>query len=413
MKHFVLFLLLFMPFSALASEKYDINTPFLDKEYCEEEKDKFEKEKIFKTLDFLYKEKKDGIDLHIKTEERTYILPMFFAFNSTKRSGGISVLSGNLFKKGEEIFVSLGSSRETFYSQNEFFLGKNTFSLDYTKLNYNQNFYEDGWSSLPGIFTSADNTAKHPNTFIGKIRTKEEELSFSYTRKISNLWQFSITPEYQYYLYQNHLLDSGNHSNISFALKYADDININTDMNTLEKVSSNKKEYILKDLNHIKNGKLVKLSYTYGSNLTASDYKIQKLSLSSAYLLEFKKHNRLALFAKAAHAFQAPFSNQIVSSDLLFGLGIYDRQQRGKSGFSFGTSFTYLILRNQTGILSLIPFYEQAYVNSQNNDYTPHSGIGLILTYQIWNLHLPISLNFTHNLNDSKQHFGIKIGGRF
>lgn len=61
MKHFVLFLLLFMPFSALASEKHDINTPFFDEKYYEEEKDKLEKEKIFKNLDFLYKEKKTAL----------------------------------------------------------------------------------------------------------------------------------------------------------------------------------------------------------------------------------------------------------------------------------------------------------------------------------------------------------------
>jgi len=130
-------------------------------------------------------------------------------------------------------------------------------------------------------------------------------------------------------------------------------------------------------------------------------------------LWELKQHHRLALFAKAQHVFAAPFSNQVQSSDLLFGLGIYDREQVGKTGVSGGVSFTYFLLRNKVGLLSLMPFYEQAYVSSQAGGYQPHSGIGAILGYRFWFIELPLSLNFTHNLNDGSHHVGVKIGGHF
>ena len=266
---------------------------------------------------------------------------------------------------------------------------------------------------MPGVYISDDDTNKYNENLLAEVKTKKDSFSFSYTRKISNLWQFSITPQYEYYFYQDHILDSGKHNNISFAFGYTDDIDINTNMNALTRIDRRKKEYFLKNLAHIKQSKMLDLSYTAGGTWTDSDYKIQKLSLSGTYLWEFKEHHRFALFAKGIKAFKVPFSNQVESSDLFFGLGIYDREQRGKAGLSFGLSFDYFILKNQVGFLSLMPFYEQAYIKTLENNYNPHSGVGGILTYQFWNISMPISFNYTHNLNDSSHHFGIRIGGHF
>ena len=374
-------------------------------------KEHLENLKIFKTLDFLYEKKKDGIDIHIKADDKSYAMPMLFAFSSTKRAFGVSLESGNIFKHGEEFSTSIGTSKQNIYNHNKFTLGKNSFYLDFNNLNFNQRFYANGWSSMPGVYVSDDDTNKYNQNLLGEIKTKKDSISFSYARRISNLWQFSITPQYEYYFYQNHALDSGKHNNLSLAIEYTDDIDININMNALTRVNRKSKEYMLKTLPRIKQSKMFNLSYTNGGKWIGSDWEIQKLSLGGTYLWELKKHHRLALFAKGIKAFKTPFSNQVESSDLLFGLGIYDREQRGKAGFSFGLSFDYFVLKNQVGFLSLMPFYEQAYIKTLENDYNPHSGIGGILTYQFWGIYLPISLNYTHNLNDSSHHFGIRIGG--
>lgn len=376
-------------------------------------KEKLENLKMFKTLDFLYEKKKDGIDIHIKADDKSYAIPMLFAFSSTKRAFGVSLESGNIFKRGEELSISLGTSKKNFYTNSNFNIGKNNFYIDFNNLNFNQRFYENGWSSMPGIYISDDDTNKYNENLLDEVKTKKDSFSFSYARKISNLWQISLAPQYEYYFYKNHALDSGKHNNITLAVEYTDDIDININMNALTRVNRRKKEYMLKDLPHIKQSKMLNLSYTAGGTWMGSDYEIQKLSLSATYLWELKKHHRLALFARGVKTFKAPFSNLVESSDLLFGLGIYDREQRGKAGFSFGISFDYFILKNQVGFLSLMPFYEQAYIKTMENDYTEHSGIGGILTYQFWGIYMPISFNFTHNLNDSSQHIGIRIGGHF
>jgi hypothetical protein len=158
---------------------------------------------------------------------------------------------------------------------------------------------------------------------------------------------------------------------------------------------------------------LAEISYTTGGRWTGSDYHINKIALGGELLWELKSRHLITLFAKAQRALDAPFSNQIESSDLLFGMGIYDREQRGKGGISTGVSATYFFIRNKTGLLSLTPFYELAYITSGGNSYSPHSGVGAELTYHLWRFPLPMSINFTQNVDDGTHHIGFKVGGRF
>ena len=94
-------------------------------------------------------------------------------------------------------------------------------------------------------------------------------------------------------------------------------------------------------------------------------------------------------------------------------MGIYDRQQRGKGGVSGGLAFTYFLVRNKDFLLGLTPFYEQAYVTSGGGVYNSHSGAGAGITFRWWPVHLPVTLIFTRNLDDSVHHFGFKVGRKF
>ena len=236
---------------------------------------------------------------------------------------------------------------------------------------------------------------------------------FTYSRRLSRVWSVSITPQYEYYSYKSPLLDSGNHSHVSFGVSYSDDIRSGMNMGALSGIGWSDKQHALRDLPRVRVGKLAQATYTAGGDWSGSDYTIQKLSLGGGYMWEFKTRHMLAVFAKMQRAFEAPFSNRIRSGDLLFGMGIYDREQRGKTGMSAGISFTYFILRNQTGLLSLMPFYEQAYISSGGHSYELHSGAGATLAYRFWRFPLPFGLNFTKNLNDGSHHIGFKVGGHF
>ena len=369
--------------------------------------------RVFKTLQFIEKERKDGVDIHIKADDRSYVFPMVFALSGKKRAAGVSLASGNLFKQGESGFLFLGGGRDGFATHGGFSLGDHAVYAGYSHQNFEQRFYEKGWMSSPNIFSSADDKDNHNSTLLGQVRGKQDDLTISYQYRFSGLWSFSVAPQYEYYSYKHHWLDSGNHSNISFGLHYADDIRPGLNMGALAGVGLSDKAHALRDLPRVRVGKLADAVYTVGGSWTGSDYNIQKLSLNTAFLWEFKARHMLAVFAKMQRAFEAPFSNKIRSGDLLFGMGIYDREQRGKTGVSAGVSFTYFILRNQTGLLSLMPFYEQAYIEASGHSYQPHSGVGATLTYRLWRFPLPVGLNFTQNLNDGSHHVGVRVGGHF
>jgi hypothetical protein len=369
--------------------------------------------RVFKTLEFIEKERKKSVDIHIKADDRSYVFPMAFAMSGKKRSAGLSLASGNLFKQGETIFLFAGGGRDGFATHGGLSLGNDFFYLGYQHLNFEQSFYENRWTSVPSIFSAADDKDKYLSSRIGKIHGRQDTLQFTYRHKFSSVWSFSVTPEYEYYYYKDGALDSGKHSHISLAMQYADDIRPDLNMGALSGIGLSDKAQALRNLPQVRMGKLAEISYTAGGHWSGSEYDIQKLSLGAGLLWELKTRHMLALYAKAQRAFSAPFSNRIESSDLLFGLGIYDREQRGKGGVSGGVSFTYFILRNQLGLLSFTPFYEVAYITSGGNSYLPHSGVGATLTYRLWRFPLPISVNFTQNVDDGTQHIGVKLGGRF
>ena len=116
--------------------------------------------------------------------------------------------------------------------------------------------------------------------------------------------------------------------------------------------------------------------------------------------------------ARAQDAFKASFSDEIVSTDLLSGMGRYDRQIRGSRGAGTAASFIYYLLRNDTGLLSIAPFYEIAYVYA-GGGYRPHSGTGGTLSYKLWRFPFPVGINYTRNLQDGSDQVGFVIGGTF
>lgn len=385
---------------------------FTEKEYQKAQAD-LHKLRVFKTLEFIEKKRKDGVDIHIKADDRSYVFPMAFAMSGKKRSAGVSLASGNLFKQGESAFFFLGGGRDGFATHGGFMLGEDSFFLGYSHVNFEQSFYEGGWTSSPGVFGAADDKGNHDKFLLGTIHGKQDDLTFTYRRKFSSVWSVFITPQYEYYWYKNRALDTGKHSHLSFGFQYADDIRPGMNMGALSGIGLSDKAHALRDLPRVRTGKLAEISYTTGGHWSGSDYNIQKLSLGGGLMWELKGRHILAVFVKGQRAFNAPFSNLIRSGDLLFGMGIYDREQRGSTGVSGGVSFTYFILRNQTGLLSLMPFYEQAYIRAVGSSYQPHAGAGATLTYRLWRFPLPLSLNFTHNLNDGSHHVGFKVGGHF
>lgn len=385
---------------------------FSQQEYDKAQQD-LEKTDLFRTVKFWETKHDDGVDIHIKTEDHRYIMPMLFGLSGNKHAVGVSVLGRNVFGRGESAYLFMGGGRDGFDTHGELDTAKALYAMGYRHINFTQRFYKNGWVSHREIFSSADDKNKHNEALLGDIRGRQDDFFITYQYRFSSVWSASVSPEYEYYEYKNHALDTGNHSHITFGLQYTDDIRPGINMETLIALEHLDKKEMLQDLPRVHVGKLAEISYTAGGDWSGSDYNIDKLAVGGAYLWELKTRHLIALFAKAQRAFDAPFSSQISSSDLLFGLGIYDREQRGKGGVSAGISFTYFALRNHAGILGITPFFEQAYITSGGNSYQPHSGVGVAAGYRFWKIPVPIGISFTHNLNDGSHHVSCKVGGKF
>ena len=295
---------------------------FTEKEY-QKAQDDLHRLRVFKTLEFIEEKRKHGVDIHIKADDRSYVFPMAFAMSGKKRSAGLSLASGNILKQGETALFFIGGGRDGFATHGGLFLGNDSFFASYSHIDFEQSFYENGWMSAPGIFSAADDRGNYNRFLLGTVKGKQDDFSFTYRRKFSSVWSVFITPQYEYYRYQDGVLDSGNHSHVSFGFQYADDIRPDMNMGALSGIGLSDKAQALRDLSRVRTGKLAQISYVAGGHWTGSDYNIDKLLVGGGYMWEFKNRNMLAMFVKAQRAFDAPFSNLIRSGDLLFGMGIY------------------------------------------------------------------------------------------
>lgn len=167
----------------------------------------------------------------------------------------------------------------------------------------------------------------------------------------------------------------------------------------------------LKDLPRVKYGYSLTAAYTKGGSWSGADDNISKISLSAAGSAELKARHKLYLGINAQDSFNSPFGDNVFSSDLLGGNGRYSRQKSGSRGIGFNAAFSYFLLRNNLGLLSLTPFYETACL--YNNGYTTHSGAGAILAYKFWRFPFPVGFGYTHNISDGSNITSFVMGAKF
>ena len=367
--------------------------------------------RVFKKLDFSAVPQGDKVNISINAQDGSYIFPLAFVAGGAKSAAGVSLAGGNLFKQGESTFLFAGGSQDGVTASAGVNLGDDHFSIGYTKLNFDQRFYSGYRSNIFGVFSTTDDEDEYTNDLKAQVHSKKEQFSATYSHRFSRTFRAFIRPEYVRYTYSAPGFDNGNHNQVTLGLRLTDDIRQGTNMGALSGYGLTDKEKSLRNLSRARQGYAADLFYTGGGNWTGSDYDIAKLGLTAAWVLELKNRHMLIVQGKAQDAFKASFSDEILSADLLT-FGRYDRQIRGERGAGIGASFVYYLLRNQTGLLSLAPFYENAYVYA-GGQYRAHSGAGATLSYKLWRFPLPLGINYTHNLQDGADLVGFVIGGAF
>ena len=380
-------------------------------EQYEKAQDDLHKLRVFKKLDFAQTIHNHQVDIHIDAQDGYYIFPMAFFTGGSKNAGGASIVAGNLFKQGEQTFLFGGGSRDGFTARGGLHLGNHFITAAYTQLHFNQDFYTGDWQNVYSVFSTTDDK-DHKDKLLTMLRGRQDKISLLYNYRFSHTGRVFIAPKYNRVIYANRQLDSGNHHSVTVGLNWADDIRPGMNMGALSGYGLTDKQKSLQDLPRARTGYTFSAAYENGGKWSGSDYAISKGILEGAWLLELPARHVLMVQANAQESFEGHFTDEVTSLDVLSDAGKYDRQLRGKRAVGMGVSFAYYLLRNQTGLLSLAPFYELSYTNVGPR-YRPHSGAGANLFYRLWRFPLPFGLNYTHNLQDGSHQFGFVVGGAF
>lgn len=375
--------------------------------------DKLHDMRVFKKLDFTARPRPDNtVDIDITAQDGAYIFPMAFISGGEKSAAALSLAEGNLFKLGETGFLFAGGSSDGFAANLGMHWGENFIQFGFTKLNADQRFYQDHWSNVFGVFSTTDDENEYGSRLLGQTHTKKTDFSFTYARKISEITTLYARPEWARYTYGAPGFDGGRHNQVTAGVRFADDIRKGANMGALAGYGLTDKAKRLQNLPRARYGYATDFYYTDGGAWTGSDYTVSKLGTQLSAAVELKQRHMLVLEAKAQHAVKADFSDQISSTDLLSGQGRYDRLILGKRGAGVNATFIYYLLRNQTGLLSVTPFYETAWIYA-GGAYRNHSGAGATLAYRFWRFPLPLGLNYTHNLTDGSNQVSFVLGGSF
>ena len=378
----------------------------------EKAQDDLHKLRVFKKLQFTATPKCDVVDIHIDAQDDYYIFPMAFITGGAKNNMGVSVAAGNLFKQGESTFAFAGGGSDGFTTRLGANWGNHFVTASYTQLHFDQRFYQNYWENVYGVFNTTDDKEKHQDQLLRETRSRQDGGNLLYAYRLSRTLRASIRPELLHVRYADKQLDSGDHNHITAGLTWSDDIRAGMNMGALAGLGLTDKQKSLQNLPRVRYGHTAAVYYTEGGSWLGSDYNVSKLTVEGSFLVELKSRHLWTVQLKAQDAFNASFTDQITSTDLLTGAGRYDRQHRGTRGAGVGTSFVFYLLRNQTGLLSVTPFYELAYTYT-NGAYRPHSGAGALLAYKLWRFPLPVGISYTHNLQDGSNQAGFVIGGAF
>jgi hypothetical protein len=325
-------------------------------------------------------------------------------------------MEANLFKAGEMAVLFGAYSTDGFSAMGGFGISNNFFSIMYNGMKFKESVYKNGSYSTSGLFTAEPDEDKIGKP-VNKYDVKNDAFSILWTRsfyeRASLALGFSLSDiEYKG---NNIPADEGKHNKVIIGLKSYKNINAGSGgagLGALFGIGLSDIADKLADLPKRKLGYFAGITYENGGGYIGSDYGISKVNLKSSGNIEFKSRNVLFIDVSGAKDFQSSFNDMIKSGDVLSGKGMYSREFRGDEAAGIGASFIWHPVKNKTGILSVMPFVENAVIW---NDGSPENqgGAGVTVYYQIWRIPFPIGINYTQNMNDGSSNVSFLFGGGF
>lgn len=395
---------------AVVARKFPLKKgdPFIPRLY-EEAQDKLHDMRLFKKLGFSTMPREGKIDISINAQDGYYFFPLTFFSSGDKDVFFLSLFEGNFLKKGETAFATAGISTDGYAFSGGISILDDFFLVSYTKLDTELRFYDDFWSSTYGVLSVAKDKDQY-GTPLQQWDMRDYKLRLLYARTVGDFNLF-LSPEFKHVSY-NTQADAGNHNQWTAGISYRRNIRTSSGMGALFGFGLSDKKKMLSDLPAPQYAYAADVSFTAGGKWSGADYDITKLSATALWQMQTRQHHVLFTQLKAQNAYGSPFSDQILSTDLLGGQGRYRRLIRGSRGAGLTVSVLYYLLRSNTGLLSIRPFYELAYIYA-GGAYRDHSGAGATLAYKFWRFPFPLGINYTRNISDNSQMVAFVLGGSF
>jgi hypothetical protein len=374
--------------------------------------------RVFKSIDFNLSENENGsISINIDAKDGYYVFPLIFGTGGSKSTFAAALIEANLFKAGEMVFLFGSFSSDGYIAMTGFGLSNNFFNIAFSGMKYTEYVYKNASYSTSGMFTAEpdeDKLGKPANKYDVKNNAFGLSWSRSFYEKVGITAGFSTAGiEYSGDYTPN---DKGTHNKIILGLRSYKNMSPGSGggggMGSMFGIGLSDIADKLADLQNSKLGYFAGLTYENGGDLTGSDFGISKTNLKLVGNMEFKKRHVLFIDFAASKAFEAPFFDKIKSKDVLSGKGIYSREFRGDEAAGAGLSFVWFPVKNKTGVLSFVPFIENAIIWN-NGSPQNHAGAGASISYQMWRIPFPVGLNYTQNLNDGSSDVSFVFGGGF
>ncbi|MDR1941839.1 MAG: hypothetical protein LBQ47_05895 [Endomicrobium sp.] len=372
--------------------------------------------RIFKTIDFAITENEDAsIDINIDAKDGFYVFPLIMGTGGSKSTFAAALMEANLFKLGEAVFLFGAFNSDGYAATGAFGLKNSFFSLGFGGFEYKEKVFKNGSFNSSGLFSSSSDNLENFGKPVKEYGVDAKSIKMSWSKSLSERTSVSAGADIAQVKYtgQNIPQDSGSHNKISVSIRHSKNFSASGSgiaMGALLGIGLSDIKDRLADLPKTKYGYAGSISYENGGTYLGADYSISKLSLKVSAAAELKKRHVLNFGISAAKAFETPYFDTIRSVEMLSSKGIYSRDFRGEEAAGANVSFTYYLIKNKTGLLTVMPFAETAVVRG-GSSVKNHSGVGATVSYRLWRIPFPIGLNYTHNVSDGSYSVSFLFGG--
>ena len=342
--------------------------------------------------------------VEITAQDGWFLLPLPLISAGSNGSGmSLMLISGNLFKQGENIMLGGGkmngaSSGMLDYRKDGWFLNAMGGSANQT-----ETVYSDGAYSLNNN-SSTSGASPVKNSYIRKSATSSISVGHALDRHSTVGLSFSQA-QYDFSGSNTFPVEHGLHNALGLSYEYRHDTHGGAStqpmgFGVIFGMGLSGLDEMLKPLSDTVRTDSFGAKLVQSGGFIDSDYEYTLLDVSVRESWEFPGRNQFTFSMQGLKGWDLPLTQLVSNTNNQFMYGTYNRDWRGEKALAATAVYTYYLRRTKRGVLVAEPFAEVASIWSGNSPQT-QSGAGLSFRYKFWRFPMPIGLTLTRSFHDN------------